>query len=254
MDIKSDNEIAIMREAGKRLAEVVAILEREVAAGVSGAHLDEIAEREIRARESVPAFKGYDAGGPIPFPGTICFSLNDEVVHGIPTEDKLIADGNLVKIDIGLVYKDMYADMARTFMVGNVDADAKKITEVTRASYNKGIAQIKDGATLRDFATAAQAVAQKEGCGIVKNLVGHGIGYALHEDPQIPNFYIKGMHNFTFKKGMVVAIEPMINLGTSETVLDDDGWTYRSGDGSLSAHWENTLLVTEKGTETLTHF
>lgn len=253
MHIKNDKEIGIMRDAGKRLAEVVDILETEVAAGVSGGHLDMIAEREIRARESVPAFKGYDAGGPIPFPGTICFSLNDEVVHGIPTDDKLISDGDLVKIDIGLVYREMYADMARTFMVGDVSEDAKKITEVTRASYNKGVAQIKDGATLEDFATAAQAVAQQEGCGVVKNLVGHGIGYALHEDPQIPNFFIKGMHNFTFKKGMVIAIEPMVNLGTGQTVLDSDGWTYKSGDGSLSAHWENTMLVTEKGTEVFTH-
>ncbi len=252
MHIKNDKEIAIMREAGKRLAEVVAILESEVAAGVSGAHLDEIAEREIYARHSVPAFKGYDAGGPTPFPGTICFSLNEEVVHGIPTEDKLISAGDLVKIDIGLVYKKMYADMARTFMVGDVSADAQKITEVTRASYNKGVARIKDGATLEDFARAAQSVAETEGCGVVKNLVGHGIGYELHEDPQIPNFFIKGMHNFTFKKGMVIAIEPMINLGTSETTLDSDGWTYRSSDGSLSAHWENTMLVTEKGTEILT--
>lgn len=250
--VKNDEEIVIMRKGCQILAGVMRALEKNIEVGVSGLEIDALAERLIREAGCEPAFKGYGAdNGEEPFPATICFSLNEGVVHGIPTE-RLIRDGDVVKIDIGLRFQGYYADMARTFLIGNVSEEAKKLVEVTQKGFYKGIKMIKDGSKLYDYAHAIQQYVEGEGFSLVRNLVGHGIGAQLHEAPQIPNYVNKKMHNFIFKKGMTIAIEPMVNVGGSETQISHDGWTFETMDGSLSAHYENTLLVTGQGVEILT--
>ncbi len=249
--IKTTEEIEIMRKGCAILAGVILELEDMIDVGVTGLEIDTLAEKLIRGAGCEPGFKGYGADTGNPFPGTVCFSVNDGIVHGIPT-DRVILDGDVVKIDIGLIHKGYYADMARSFLVGNVSDEAVQLVETTRKAFYKGLATIKDGSTLFDFASAVQSYAEGKGYYMVKNLVGHGIGKNLHEAPQIPNYVSKKMNNFTFHAGMTVALEPMVNIGTSENKVSDDGWTFVTSDGSLSAHWENTILVTEKGTEILT--
>jgi methionyl aminopeptidase len=249
--IKTDEEIAIMREAGQILSGVMQAIEDMVAVGVSGNAIDAMAESMIIDAGCESAFKGYGADEGEPFPATICFSINDGIVHGIPSE-RVIADGDVVKIDIGLRYNGYYADMARSFLVGNVTQEARELVDITRKAFHKGLATIKHGSSLYDYAHAVEQCAQSAGFHMVKNLVGHGIGRALHEPPQIPNYTSKNMNNFTFKKGMVVALEPMVNVGTDQTSIDPDGWTFVTADGSLSAHYENTICVTEKGSDILT--
>ncbi len=249
--IKTTEEIEIMRVGCKILAGVMNELEKKVDVGVTGLEVDDLAERLIREAECEPAFKGYGAQEGNPFPATICFSLNEEIVHGIPTERK-ICNGDVVKIDIGLVHKGYYADMARSFLVGNTSDEAKKLVQTTQKAFYKGLATIKDGSTLIDFASAVQAHAQGQGYKMVKNLVGHGIGKQLHEAPQIPNYVDKNTKNFVFYENMTVALEPMVNIGTEENEIAQDGWTFITSDGSLSAHYENTILVTKNGTEILT--
>ncbi len=249
--IKTAEEIAIMRKGCHILADVMRHIEKKVAVGVTGNEIDEMAESLIRQAGCEPAFKGYGAEEGVPFPATICYSVNDGIVHGIPT-DAVIVDGDVIKVDIGLSYKGYHADMARSFPVGHVTEEAKKLIEVTRKSFFKGVAEIKDGATLFDYARAVQVYAESEGFSVVKNLVGHGIGQGLHEAPQIPNYVNKRMPNFTFHAGMTVALEPMLNAGTDENIIAPDGWTIATADGKLSSHYENTVLVTHKGTEILT--
>lgn len=250
--IKTEEEIQLMRAGCHILAGVMQVLEEKVIVGVSGIEIDALAERMIRDAGCEPAFKGYGGeNGEDAFPATICFSLNEGIVHGIPSQ-RVICDGDVVKIDIGLCYKGYYADMARTFLVGRVSDEAKKLADVTRKAFFKGTATIKHGSTLYDYAHTAQKYVESEGFSLVKNLVGHGIGKQLHEAPQIPNYVGKKMQNFTFKEGMTVAIEPMVNVGREETQIANDGWTFETVDGSLSAHYENTILVTARGAEILT--
>ena len=249
--IKTTKEIDIMRTGCQILANVMVAIGQKIAVGVSGNEIDSLAEDMIVQAGCEPAFKGYGADEGVPFPGTVCFSINNGIVHGIPSDYK-IADGDVVKIDIGLKYKEYYADMARSFLVGNVSDEAVRLVETTKKSFYKGLATIKNGSTLYDFSHAVESYAESKGYYMVKNLVGHGIGKKLHEPPQIPNFVNKEVYNFIFHTGMTVALEPMVNIGTEETVIADDGWTFETGDGSLSAHYENTILVTDKGTEILT--
>ncbi len=249
--VKTKEEVEIMRVGCKILAGVMNKLEKKVDVGISGLEVDELAERLICEAGCEPAFKGYGADDGNPFPATICFSVNEGIVHGIPSEYK-IKDGDVIKIDIGLIYKGYYADMARSVLVGNTSKEAKNLVETTKKSFYKGLATIKNGSTLFDFASAVQGYVERRGYFMVKNLVGHGIGRNLHEAPQIPNYVSKKINNFTFCTGMTVALEPMVNIGTSENKVAPDGWTFITSDGSLSAHWENTILVTEKGTEILT--
>lgn len=248
--VKSEEEIQSMRESCQMLAQVVESLTPLVKAGARSGDIDAFAEAEIRAKGCVPAFKGY--GDPeLPFPATICFSVNEGVVHGIPG-DYVIKEGDVVKVDIGLIHKEHYSDMARTFVVGNASADAYKIRDVAKGSFEAGLAALKDGATLHDWAEAADAFAREHGCSQVRNLVGHGIGRELHMAPQIPNYVDQGFENFTFRAGMTVALEPMVNIGSADVDLGADGWVYETTDGSLSGHWENTVLITENGAEILT--
>ena len=252
MLIKTPEEIAIMRDGCRMLAQVVDALAPMVSPGTTGLAIDAFAEAEIRKRGCVPSFKGYTAGGAIPFPGTLCFSVNEGIVHGIPNDYK-IQDGDLVKIDIGLIYKNYHADMARTFAVGNAGEEAVQLRAHTKKAFEKGFAQLHDGATLNDYAGAVQNYAQGQGYSVVKSLIGHGIGTALHMPPQIPNYISAEFDNFTFHAGMTVALEPMVNCGSDGAVLGDDGWTYVTPDRRLSAHWENTVLITRDGAEILTH-
>ncbi|MCK4636108.1 MAG: type I methionyl aminopeptidase [Candidatus Moranbacteria bacterium] len=250
--IKTSREIKIMRENGKILASIVSDLEKKVKVGVSGKELDDFAEEQIRSYSAVPSFKNYGEESGDPFPYTICFSLNEEVVHGFPTEKKIIQDGDLVKIDIGLKKNGYHADMARTFCVGEVSQEKKDIMKYVCKSLLAGLKAIKDGAKMSDYSKAVQKYAESKGYSVVRDLVGHGIGQELHESPQIPNYFGKHFYDFELKAGMTLALEPMINEGTFGVKVASDGWTYVTNDGQLSAHWENTILVTKNGCEILT--
>ena len=250
--VKTPEELDALRESGQRLAMVMAVVGEAVQAGVSTLELDRIAEAKIRELGGIPVFKGYPSGGAQPFPATICSSLNNEVVHGIPSASRIIQSGDLVKIDMGLRYRGMVSDMARTFAVGEVSAEAKRLMETTARSLDCGIDVLRPGARLRDFSRAVAGVAESAGFGVVRDLVGHGVGYHLHEEPNIPNWVDNSVENFTFLEGMAVALEPMINAGTWKVRIGDDGWVYETADGKLSAHFEDTVIITRNGAEIVT--
>jgi methionyl aminopeptidase len=249
--IKTEKEIETMRKAGRALAEIMCQLEKEIRPGVDTLQLDKLAQELVFAHGGVPAFKGY-GGGKNPFPATICASINDEVVHGIPDDKKILCEGDLLKIDIGINIDGYFSDMARTFPVGKISDEAEKLIEVTEKSFWKGVANFKDGAMLSGFSKAVQNYVEENGFSVVRNLVGHGIGTELHEQPQIPNYWEKGYRDLELKAGMILALEPMVNVGDFKTVLASDGWAYCTTDGKLSAHYENTILITKDGIEVLT--
>lgn len=252
ISVKNEQEIKIMREGGKRLARIMSALKLEAVAGKNTSELDKLAEKLVFDSEGKPSFKGYGKESGNPFPATICASLNSEVVHGVPMEDVILKDGDLLKIDIGMEYKKMHVDMARTFAVGSVSEKAQKLLEVTRESLDVGIKKIKAGNKLSEYSKAVQAYVEKNGFSVIRSLVGHGIGKHLHEDPQVPNFFNKSYLDIKIKNGTTLALEPMVNEGSFEIVLGNDGWTFRTKDGNLSAHFEDTVLVTENGAEILT--
>ncbi len=249
--IKTESEIAIMRRAGKMLAQVMRCLETEIKPGISTLQLDELAEKLILDLGGRPAFKGY-GGGKNPFPATICASINNEIVHGIPSSQRILRDGDIFKVDMGLEIEGFFSDMARTFAVGEISQEAKKLIEVTQQAFWRGIGELKEGCVLSNYSKAAEKTVMAEGFSVVKNLVGHGIGRNLHEDPQVPNYFEKGFRDLQLKAGMTLALEPMINVGNFKTVLGKDGWVFETADGSLSAHYENTILITKNGVEILT--
>ncbi len=239
-----------MRQSGKRLAEVVAILRESVHVGVSTAELDEIADREIVARGGRSSFKGYTAGGTIPFPGTICASPNEVVVHGFPTEAPL-RQGDIVSIDVGLIYGGYHSDCAFTVAVGEVAPEVQRLLDETERSLYEGISRARPGNRIGDIGHAIQSHIEPHGFGIVREFVGHGIGRLLHETPSVPN-YGRPSKGFLLKEGVCIAIEPMVTLGRHETQMMDDGWTVVTADRSLAAHFEHTIAVTPKGPEILT--
>lgn len=249
---KSVQELKCLRESGERLHAVLETVMNAVRPGVSTQDLDTLAEQEIRAAGGIPIFKGYGSEWGKPFPASLCTSLNQEVVHGIPSTTRIIREGDLVKLDIGLRFEGMVTDMARTVAVGPVSAEAGRLLEVTRESLDFGIANIRAGAHLSDYARAVQTHAEKNGYSVVRDLVGHGVGHELHEDPQVPNYFHAGIRDFVFTKGMVLALEPMINAGVLQVRIAPDGWTFVTKDGKLSAHFEDTIIVTENGTEIVT--
>ena len=246
VSIKTAQEIELMRESGHLLEKVHDGLIPYIKPGMSTKEIDRIGEDMIRSMGCIPNFLNY--GG---FPGSFCISLNDEVVHGIPSEDKIIQDGDLVKIDAGLIYKGYHSDAARTYAVGEVSKEAKQLMDVTRQCFFEGIKFAKAGNHLNDISKAIGAYAAKYRYGIVRDLVGHGIGTHLHEDPQIPNFPQKH-RGVKLLPGMTLAIEPMINMGRADVCWLDDEWTVVTMDGSLSAHYENTILITDGEPEILT--
>lgn len=249
--VKTAQQLQSLRESGQRLAQVMQLVGASIRIGVSTQALDHIAESEIRRLGGIPIFKGY-GGESRPFPASICASLNDEVVHGIPRQDRIIREGDLVKIDMGLRYKGMVSDMARTFVVGIVSVNAQHVLDVTRESLERGIAVLRDGTKLYDYAQAVQVYVEAQGCSVVRDLVGHGVGNELHEEPFIPNFVDHSSRNFTFVEGMSVALEPMVNQGTHRVRLGTDGWVYITADGLLSAHFEDTVIITRDGAEIVT--
>lgn len=246
-------EQQILREGGKLLAGILDELLRASVPGVTTKTIGDLAETKIKALGADPIFKGYGkAWGAPPFPAAICISRNEEVVHGIPRSETVIQDGDLLKIDIGMRYRGMVTDMARTICVGEVSLEKKKLCEVVEQALGEGIAVLKPGAKMEDYAQAVERVVKQAGFSCVRDLVGHGVGHELHEDPQIANYAHSGLSNFTFERGMVVALEPMINAGTFKVALASDGWTFVTTDGRPAAHWENTVLITEDGAEILT--
>ncbi len=244
--IKSQREIELMRHAGKLLAETLQRLEEVIRPGMSTWELDKIGEEIIRGYGCIPSFLNYNG-----YPASICISLNDEVVHGIPRKDFIIQEGDIVSMDAGLIYQGYHADAARTIGVGQISENAQKLIEVTKQSFFEGIQYAKAGNHLHDISNAIGAYAESFGYGVVRDLVGHGIGRNLHEDPQIPNFRQR-RRGIRLQPGMTLAIEPMINEGMPEVCWADDDWTVLTEDGSLSAHYENTVLITDGEPEILT--
>ncbi len=246
VSIKSGREIEIMREAGKLLSDVHIRLGEELKVGMSTLDIDQLGEEMIRKYNAIPSFLNYNG-----YPASVCVSVNDEVVHGIPSKDRIIQEGDIVSLDIGLIHNGYHSDAARSYTVGAAGKEAEKLIEVTKQSFFEGIRFAREGCHLHDISNAIADYAESFGYGVVRDLVGHGIGRALHEDPQIPNFHQK-RKGIILKAGMTLAIEPMINAGRYDVAWLDDDWTVVSEDGSLSAHYENTVLITKDEPEILT--
>jgi methionyl aminopeptidase len=246
---KSRREIEKMRQAGRIVAEVLALVESELKPGVSTAHLDRLAERHIRSAGAVPSFKGYGHRSN-PFPASLCISLDEEVVHGIPGE-RTIREGQIVSVDAGAIYDGWHGDGARTFLVGSPSNGVSELVDTTRVAMMAGIAAAVPGAHLADISAAIEDVARPHGYGIVRQFVGHGIGTEMHQEPQVPN-YRTGVRGMKLVPGICLAIEPMLTLGTGDVEVKPDGWTVVTSDGSLAAHFEHTIAVTEQGPEILT--
>jgi len=246
VSIKSAREIELMRESCKLLADVFANMEQAIKPGISTWEINALGEKLIRAHGCTPNFLNY--GG---FPASVCTSVNDEVVHGIPTRERILQEGDIISLDAGLIYQGYHSDMARTFAVGEITEEAKLLIERTKQSFFEGIKVAKSGNHLYDISNAIDAYISQYGYGIVTELVGHGIGTKLHEDPQIPNF-AQRRRGLKLCAGMTFAIEPMINIGRSDVDWLDDDWTVVTEDGSLSAHYENTVLITDGEPEILT--
>jgi methionyl aminopeptidase len=247
--IKRPGEVAQMRAAGQILAGILEVLRAELRPGITTGDLDTIAARMIGDAGAISSFKGY--GSNPPFPGVICASVNDEVVHGIPSPRRRLADGDLVSIDIGCIVDGWHADCARTWIVGDVPREVRDLVDATRRGMEAGIAAAVPGNRLGDVGHAIETVAHERGYGIVRPFVGHGIGRAMHEEPQVPNYGRPGT-GMLIEAGMCFAIEPMFNLGGDDVFVEDDGWTVRTSDGGLSAHFENTIAVGPDGPEVLT--
>lgn len=246
VSIKSEREIALMREAGKILAEVHALLGEAIRPGISTLDIDRLGEKLIRSHDCIPNFLNYNG-----YPASICVSVNDEVVHGIPHADHILMEGDIVSLDAGLIYKGYHSDAARTYAVGEISEEAKKLIAVTKQSFFEGIKMACSGNHLFDISNTIDRYVSSFGYGIVRDLVGHGIGTKLHEEPQIPNF-AQRRKGLKLQAGMTLAVEPMINMGDADVEWLDDDWTVVSADGSISAHYENTILITNGEPEILT--
>lgn len=243
--LKSSREVKLMREAGRIVAAVLADMEQAAAPGVTTAELDERAERLIRKMGAVPSFKGYRG-----YPASICASINEQVVHGIP-DGRTLKEGDIISVDVGAIYKGYHGDAAITIPVGKVGPEVERLLEVTRDALQAGIAKSRAGLRTGDVSAAIQQWVESRGFSVVREYTGHGIGSAMHEDPQIPNFGRPGTGH-ALRAGMTFALEPMVNAGTWKTKVLADGWTVITEDGRLSAHFEHTVAVTEGEPEVLT--
>lgn len=244
--VKTSQEIERMKKGGQILAAVLSRLEKEVKPGVTTKDLANIAAKELKKLGGQPAFLGYQG-----FPDVLCVSVNNEVVHGIPSRSKAIKDGDIVSLDFGVVYKGMITDGAISTIAGRADKKSQRLIDTTKKALDAGISAVKDGAAIGDIAAAVQAVLDKGQYGIVRDLVGHGVGHELHEEPSIPNYGRRGQGRH-LKAGMTIAIEPMATLGDYHVFIKNDGWTVETWDGSLAGHFEHTVLVTKTGAEILT--
>ena len=243
--IRTREELALMRRAGSLLAEVMRKVGAAAKPGISTAELDNLAEQLIIERGALPAFKGYKN-----YPATICTSINEEVIHGIPGPRRL-EEGDLVSLDLGLIHKMFYSDIAVTVGVGKISPEAQRLIQVTRNSLTEGIRKARAGNRLSDVSHAVQSYVEKNGFAVVRQFVGHGIGRSLHEEPEVPNYGRPGKGPL-LQAGMAMAIEPMVNIGTWECDILDDGWTAVTSDGKLSAHFEHTIAITDADAEILT--
>lgn len=244
--IKKDSEVEAIRKSCRLLAEVHFELSHIIRPGISTADIDEYGEKLIRQKGGIPNFLHYQG-----YPASICVSVNEEVVHGIPSKDRILKDGDIVSLDAGLIYEGAHSDAARTYGVGNISEEARRLIEVTRQSFFEGIKHAVAGHRLHEIGNAIDDYVTPFGYGIVEDLAGHGVGRALHEEPIIPNYRVRS-RGPRLKKGMTLAVEPMINLGTWEVEWLDDGWTVVTADRSISAHYENTILITDGEPEILT--
>lgn len=268
--IKTIGEIKLLREGGKKLGKILDILSREVKPGITAAYLEEMACRLIKEAGGRPSFKGYVAGtGVDPFPTALCTSINNEVVHGPAIASRVLNEGDIIGIDVGMEYpiahKDgepqnkysklggYYTDTARTVAVGKISKEAERLLNITKECLDLAIKQIKPGNSLKDIARVVQKHAEEQGFSVVRDLVGHGVGVKVHEEPKIPNYVINSKeYDVKLEPGMVIAVEPMINIGTYKIKTGDDDMTFETADGSLSAHFEHTIAVTENGCDVLT--
>ena len=241
---KSDREIELMKHAGHINYLTHREVEKNIRAGISTSELNNIADKFIRDNGCTPSFLNYEG-----YPASICISINDEVVHGIPSKRKL-KNGDVVSVDIGVCYKGYHSDSANTYIVGNASKEIEDLVNNTKESLYKGLNVIKEGAHLNEIGNAIEEYALKNGLGVVRELVGHGVGTSIHEDPDVPNFYTNDTTRL--KKGMVLAVEPMLTLGERYIYMEDDDWTIKTEDGLPSAHFEHTIVVTENGYEILT--
>ncbi|MBP1682501.1 MAG: map [Ignavibacteriaceae bacterium] len=248
--IKTQKEIDFIRESCRIVAETLRLAKSNVRVGVTTNELDRIAEDYIRSNDAIPAFKGYSQGGLPGFPGSICTSINDAVVHGIPGQTKL-EEGDIISLDVGVLKNNYYGDAALTVAVGNISDEKKLLLEVTEKSLQLGIEQAKSGNRVHDISAAVQDYVEQNGFSIVRDLCGHGVGKFLHEDPAVPNFGKRGT-GAKLKKGMTIAIEPMVNAGRYEVITSPDGWTVMTADASPSAHFEHTILILDNSPEILT--
>lgn len=244
--IKTTDELSAMRESGRMLATVLGHVSRKLDAGMSTKDIAQIAKNELRRLGGQPTFLGYQG-----FPDVICISVNDEIVHGIPRQNHVIKSGDIVGLDFGVTYRGMITDSAISIVVGQGSKDANKLVNTTKQSLETGIDVVKAGVHVGDISAAIQSVLEKAKYGIIRDLVGHGVGHELHEEPNIPNYGSAGS-GASLQAGMTIAIEPMATLGGEKIKTDADGWTIRTQDGSLSAHFEHTVLVTNEGSEILT--
>lgn len=244
--LKTKRQIELMKEACRITKGMLDIVEKNIKPGVSTLELDQIAEDYCRSQGAIPNFKGY--GG---FPGSICTSINDVIVHGIPKANVILKEGDIISIDCGAYIRGFNGDAARTFPVGKISKEKQQLIDVTKQSFFEGIKGLKVGDKIGDIGERVQKYAESFGFSVVREMVGHGIGRELHEDPEVPNYGRKGFGP-TIENGLCIAVEPMINMGKKEIVIDKDGWTTRTKDGKPSAHYENTLAITDEGVEILT--
>lgn len=247
--LKTAHELALMREAGRIVAEVLAMLQERLRPGMTTAELDRLAEALIRKRGAVPSFKGYRG-----FPGAICTSINEEVVHGIPSNRRRLREGDIISIDVGAIYQGYHGDSAWTFAVGEISEEARRLLEATEGALYAGIAQARAGNRFRDISAAIQEYVESRGFSVVREYTGHGIGKQMHEEPQILHYVHPEdpNRNRRLRPGMTFALEPMVNVGTWETEVLSDGWTVVTKDRRLSAHFEHTLAITDGEAEILT--
>lgn len=244
--IKTDEQIAKMRESGKITKNVLDLIGKTIRSGMTTKELDKMAYDYIKSCGAEPSFLGYSG-----YPASLCVSIDDMVVHGIPSDDIIIKEGQIVSVDVGVVYNGWQGDAARTFAIGEISAEKKKLIEVTEQCFFKAIEDLRDGTPIGNIGHNVQHHAESNGFSVVRALVGHGIGREMHEDPSVPNYGIRGT-GIRLKKGMAIAIEPMINAGTHKVNFMSDGWGVKTADGRPSAHYENTVVITSNGVEILT--
>lgn len=243
--VKTAEEIGLMRKANQIVRDTLDLLRDKIRPGMTTKQLDKIAHDYITSCNAIPSFLGYDG-----YPASACISIDDEVVHGIPSSERYIEEGQIVSVDIGSIYKGYNGDAARTFVIGNVSEEKKRLVEVTEKSFFEGVKILREGVRLGDLGHAIQSFVESNGFSVVRALVGHGIGTDMHEDPEVPNYGRAG-HGLRLKANMTIAIEPMVNAGTYDVRMLDDGWTVVTADGKPSAHYENTVAITRDGVEIL---